>query len=487
MGLNLPALYDIACHFYVSRIPGATIPATRLSNTLDSMYRGRPLTAVSLNYLLQQNLSELHQLATGQITYAAFIAALDPALVTSEQAAKARHQVKEADRLAREAARVHKYQRERAVAEAAPIACEAKWAVQCKLNRDAAEAACKARMNDPDYVAPSPYDIARHYRVDHIPNAVTRPLSNILNALYEGRPLVEAYLEYLKIKRFSLLYELAIGQATYEAYISAVEAAEAARASAETARLEQAEAQRLRREAAEAARIARESDPAYILRKKYGIVAIDQSLLPRLMVILQSIDSGDRLAEDDYDWLDTEAKEHFTEDLRKAYHLREAEFFTTKYRRTKDPWNAVNASSHYRKCDKAEAALELLDSVPTNRVKDPKVESAMYTTRGGVMRDLNRRNEAVECGKKAHELQPKSSHPCTLLGAVHMEMGNFAEGHVWYTKAEQRGACPQSIDSELRSFFLRADKARRETMKALLLAKDPNRYRWVNDKKYLSI
>jgi hypothetical protein len=34
MELNRPTLYDIACHFCVSRISGATIPATRLSNIL---------------------------------------------------------------------------------------------------------------------------------------------------------------------------------------------------------------------------------------------------------------------------------------------------------------------------------------------------------------------------------------------------------------------------------------------------------------------
>jgi hypothetical protein len=56
------------------------------------------------------------------------------------------------------------------------------------------------------------------------------------------------------------------------------------------------------------------------------------------------------------------------------------------------------------------------------------------------------------------------------------------EGHDWYAKAEKRGASKQSIDTERRGIFLRADKARRETMRASLLAKDPNRYRWVNDR-----
>jgi hypothetical protein len=505
MELNRPTLYDIACHFCVSRISGATIPATRLSNILESIFRGQPLTLLSLNYLQQQNLNELYQLATGQITYEVFIAALDPALVAREQAAKVEHQAQKANRLAQErawhiesqheieaakAARIRRAaaqkaqsDHERKAADEARIAYEATWAVQCNLNREAAEAAYKTRMREPDYIAPTPRDIARHFRVDH-PKAVISPFSNILDALYQGRPLAAAYLNYLKVKGFLRLYELAIGQVTYESYISDIDAVEVARAADEAARLEQAEAQSLRHEAAEVARIARENDPAYIMCRKYGIFDIAESLLPRMMDILQNIDSGNRLADDDFVWLNTEVQEHFTQELRKAYHLREAEFCGKEYRHTQDPWNVINASGHYRKCDQPESALELLASVPANRFKNPKIHSAMCTTHGGVMRDLGRRNEALQLGKQGHELQPQNFRPCTLLGAVCMELGNFGEGHDWYAKAEERGASKQSIDTELRGIFLRADKAWRETMRASLLAKDPNRYCWVNDKKY---
>ena len=173
MDLNRPTLYDVACHFCVSHITGATIPATRLSNILESIFRGQPLTSLSLNYLQQQNLNELYQLATGQITYEGFIAALDPALVAREQAAKAEHQAKKADRLAQErawhiegqrkieaekAARIRRAaaqkaqsDHERKAADEARIAYEATWAMQCNLNREAAEAAYKTRMRDPDY------------------------------------------------------------------------------------------------------------------------------------------------------------------------------------------------------------------------------------------------------------------------------------------------------------------------------------------------
>jgi hypothetical protein len=508
MELKRPTLYDIACHFWVSRIPGATIPATRLSNILERMFHKQQLTAMSLNYLKQQNLTDLYQLATGQISYEAFIAVLDEVSVAGEHTAKAEHHGKETQRLAqqhewaverqrkgeaadaariartiREAAHVARYDREREAAEAIRSVREVKWAAQCKHNCETAEVMYEARMSKPDFIAPTPYEIASHYRVNHLPGAVTSPLSNILKALYQGRSLSAAYLNYLKIKGLPRLHDLAIGQVTYNHYISDINAAKAAKIAAESARLEQAQAQRLLSEAIEGARISRESDPAYILRKKYGISDFDQSLLQRMMEILQSIDAGKRLTDVDFVWLNTEAPQFFTAELRKTHHLREAEFYANEYHRTQDAWKAINASGHYRRCNQPESALELLRSVPAIRFKTPKTHSAICTTHGGVLRDLGRRSEALHLGKHGHDLQPQNFRPCTLLGAVYMELGRFGEGHYWYAKAEELGASRQSIDTELRGIFLRMDEAKREIMRESLLAKDPNRYCWVNDKK----
>lgn len=497
MELHRPTHYDIACHFYVSHISGALIPSSRLAKILESMFQGRPLTALSLKYLQELNLSQLHQLAIGQISYEAFIADLDPALVTRERAAKAQHHALEMERLAQEtkwaleaerkgeAAKAAFAAREvvRAAEDAARAAQKAEWAAQSKRNREAAEALNKAGISDPDDVAPTPWDIACHYLVNNRPDAVTSPLSNILNALYEGRALSTAYLDYLKIRGFPQLYDLAVGKTTYESYISAINSAKAARRTS----LEQIEVQRLQREAAEAARIARESDPAYILRKKYGIADnIEQSLLSRLTDILQRIDAGNRIADHDFVWLNAEAKRYFTGKLREAYHLREAEFCANEYIRTQDPWNVINASGHYRKSKQPESALKLLRSVPAKSFKYPKIHSAMLTTHGGVLRDLRQHDEALRLGQKAHELQPQNFRPCTLLGALNIELGNFSEGHDWYTKAEELGASRQSIDTELKGIFRRANKTLREIMRASLFANDPDRYRWVNDKKYRS-
>lgn len=498
----------IACHYCVGDISAATIPASRLSNILGTMHQGLPLTAYSLNYLQQQNLTGLHQLAIGQITYEAYIAALDPAFVASQKIAEAEHKAKEAQRVAREAEYVHRQasraadreaerklrrQRVREASEAVLKAqrvrqaeLAAQWATQRERNREAAAAAYRARTNDPDFIAPTPHDTACYYHVNHIPNVASPPMSDILDALVRGDQLTQGDLNYLKLQAPSALHKLAVGQLTFNSYIGAVETAEAW-ATARIARVEAAKA-------AEAARIARESDPDYIamlqaqaLCKQYGIDLNGRSPPQQLTMILRNMDSGNRLPEVDLAWLKTAGKEYFTEKLQKAYHQKEAEFFASEYRRTQGPRNVVNASSHYRKCDQPENALELLDSLVRSRLKDPKVKSAVCTTHGGVMRDLGRRPEALQLGEQAHEFQPQSFHPCTLLGAVHMESGNLESGREWYAKAAERGASEHSIDTELRSIFERADKARRAAMKAFLLTEDPKRYRWVNDKRYQNI
>ena len=177
------------------------------------------------------------------------------------------------------------------------------------------------------------------------------------------------------------------------------------------------------------------------------------------------------------------ANEHFTDALRDAYHLVEAKFLAGEYRRTQDPWHAVNASGHYRKCSEAAAAIELLDTLPSQQLRDAKIRSAVCTTRGGGMRDLGRLDEALVMGEQGHQPQPRDFRPCTLLGAVHMELGNFGDARDWYAKAEGRGASERSIDSELRGILRRLDKSRREAMRAFLVAENPDRYGWAKSVK----
>ena len=96
------------------------------------------------------------------------------------------------------------------------------------------------------------------------------------------------------------------------------------------------------------------------------------------------------------------------------------------------------------------------------------------------MRDLNGLDEALKLGNQAHADTPKVFRPCTLLGAVHFELGHYETGRDWYAKAIQHGASEHSIDYDLRGIFLRANPVKREEIKAFLLRENPDRYRWVN-------
>ncbi len=105
-----------------------------------------------------------------------------------------------------------------------------------------------------------------------------------------------------------------------------------------------------------------------------------------------------------------------------------------EYKRTGDPWNAVNASSHYRKCEQTAIANELLNSIPAHRVTSKKLKSALASTHGGVIRDLEDFDKALPFGISAHAMTPKDFRPCTLLGAVNFDLGNYAEGKEWFDK-----------------------------------------------------
>jgi tetratricopeptide (TPR) repeat protein len=133
------------------------------------------------------------------------------------------------------------------------------------------------------------------------------------------------------------------------------------------------------------------------------------------MHILKRVDTGQRLETNDIVWLSTVAEEYFTDELRIAHHRLEAAFFASEFLKTHDPWAAINASRHYRKCGCTDDAQALLNLINVEK-QSLKIQAAIYTTYGGVMRDLNKWDEAQHLGERAHTLQPKDYRPCILLG-----------------------------------------------------------------------
>lgn len=344
-------------------------------------------------------------------------------------------------------------------------------------------------------------ETALRYCVDDLPsaNVAGTRLQNILDCIHLGKSLTQLSAKFLQHQGLEALHQHATGALPYARFLelAAVErslrrevavAAKLAREIEDRAHEVAMQARMaLVYEQAEAARLARESDPKHIakvksqqLRSRYGVdIFVEQHCFGRLMNILKSADAGQRLS-DDYVWLSSVGKLYFSDQLRNAYHRLEAAFFVSEFKRTGDPWMAVNASSHFRKCNGASDALALLSGIDTEAQKSRKLKAALCTTHGGVMRDLQRWEEALRLGEKANALKANDYRPCTLLGAIHMETGNYSLGQEWYAKAVERGATVDSVDQDLRNIFHRADQARKAAMREFLLREDAVRYSWVS-------
>lgn len=353
---------------------------------------------------------------------------------------------------------------------------------------------------------PTSIEVARKYRVDDLPGAAIpgSRITNILKQVESGVSLSTYTLEWLRKNNFIALFRFANHEMSMTDFLeiagpeqvkrrTAVEA-KALRGEKEKQRereVAQANAIFLKERAAERQR-AHDKDPRTIiraeqkeLRHKYGIYFyIEKEHFPKLMDVLRRADKGMRLTQDDMLWLTEKDDdfEYFTEELRERYHENEALFYATEFERSKDPWSAVNASSHYRKCDQAPTADTMLKTIVVTKIKNAKLKSAIFTTHGGVKRDMKQFEEALAFGEKAHLLALKDFRPCTLLGAVNMEIGNHSLGESWYQKAIERGASEKSVDDELRSIFMRAESGKKEALRAYLLKKDPFRYQWAKKK-----
>ena len=349
-------------------------------------------------------------------------------------------------------------------------------------------------------------EIARKYFVQDLSGAAIpgSRINNILKQVESGSPLSNFTLQYLQKNGFLALLSYVKNEISFVDFQKAAEPEQAKRQELTKARISWEEAERRKKreallakarqeqERVAARRRAYENDPKTIAKRKQNKLRarydlsfyIEREHFPRLMNILRNVDRGLRLTENDIAWLTTKDYEYgyYTEELRERYHENEAEFYAKEFQKRRDPWLAVNASSHFRKCQRAAEADTMLRTIKTSKINKKKLRSALCTTHGGVKRDLHKYNEAITLGEQAHELTPKDFRPCTLLGAVNMEMGNHSMGEAWYEKAIERGASEKSVDDDLRSIFMRATSAKREELRAYLLKKDPHRYRWAKKK-----
>ncbi len=195
--------------------------------------------------------------------------------------------------------------------------------------------------------------------------------------------------------------------------------------------------------------------------------------------ILQAVAGGQPLREEDLCWLGTYGIEYWTDKLKKSNHENIARKLSGEWKQTGDIWTAINACSNFRKAELSVEGLAIAKEALNQTAKIKKSRSALLTTGGGAHRDLRNFEDTVRFGAEAHALTPEDFRPCTLLGAVHIEMGAYATGAEWYEKAEARGASRNLIDRELQSILNAAAPDERKKIRKTLKAFDASRYNWL--------
>jgi len=329
--------------------------------------------------------------------------------------------------------------------------------------------------------------IAAKYYVEDLQDS-SKPgtsLFNVISRLEQAPDYIpETTKDYLRKSKLSSLLKYTCNQVSYDEF------KRIAKSEQEKRKLE-AEKHR-KKQAKQAAINAERKRKQKIIQKlldKYDLDLFDvkNGDGPRLKDILEKLEHGTRLVPDELAWLMIPRRDlhsgYYTQKLGEKYHRIEAEFYLIEYKKSKNPWDIINSSSHFRKCNCSSKADSELVKIDISEFKSKKTESAFNTTYGGVKRDLGAFNEAITLGTLAHNLTPKDFRPCTLLGAVNIEIGNYAEGQSWYQKAIEQGATEKSVDEELRSIFKRFDKSKCKALAESLLKNEPRRYGWV--KKYL--
>ncbi|WP_244142170.1 tetratricopeptide repeat protein [aff. Roholtiella sp. LEGE 12411] len=237
------------------------------------------------------------------------------------------------------------------------------------------------------------------------------------------------------------------------------------------------------------------------MKLKYDVLGYqDKSHTSLLYTILQKLELKERLEATDVAWLQENKTEVpqaqysyyrwqeepkyqrnklFSGKILIAYHTIEATFYEQEFQRTDNKWNLANASSHWRKADKPEQALQLTNNLEFDQIKENKLKSALLTSRGGAFRDIEKLDKAENCARQAIEYQPKSHHPYTLMGAICFERHQYSDGEYWFQEAIKRGANPRDMDSEIKRVVKNAkgENKRREVIE-YLLKKDSQRYAW---------
>ena len=233
-------------------------------------------------------------------------------------------------------------------------------------------------------------ELAAKYRVEDLAGALIpgSRLSSILKHLEVGeKSISNSAQEFLQSKGLSALLNYAKKEFTFAEFVRTAEKEQCERRFLAQTKAHIAEAEALReqveqklKEEAMQARLRQLQKrkgfktKQFKLREKYDLsFFIEKGDFPKLMNIIRQFDIGSRLSEEEIVWLSTDGNEYFTQKLRERFHKNEAEFHAGEFKKTKDAWSAVNASSHYRKCNESNTADSMLSTIDVSILKDLKL------------------------------------------------------------------------------------------------------------------
>lgn len=333
-------------------------------------------------------------------------------------------------------------------------------------------------------MSPSNTDIAVTFFLDDVAGAriPASRLRGILENVQADRPLTAPQEDFLRQNGYNALAQMTCGALDWAVFVERSAKEQKIRRDAVAAANERDAVERARQAEVtdrKNAILFAEQDRRRKLRElpdRFHLPFVERYNLGRVNHILRFVVAGRPVEKADLVWLASDGADYWTDELRQAHHANMATILTAAWHQTGDLWNAINACGHWRKGGLSQKGLALVETALNRKKANGKTRSALLTTAGGALRDLGRREDAVAFGTEAHALTETDFHPCTLLGAVHIEMGDYGMGVAWYEKAEARGASKKAIDRELQSILQAASPHERNQIRNALKAYNTARY-----------
>lgn len=209
------------------------------------------------------------------------------------------------------------------------------------------------------------------------------------------------------------------------------------------------------------------------LASKYNVPADllwENNKITPLGSILEKLESHEQLDAWELDWLESKKQNRLL-----------ATIYFRGYKHSDDPWLLVKACKFLRKANLPEKVLAITSDASSSRFKSSKVLSALLTTRGGALRDLNDLAAAKKSALDAIRASPESYHPHNLIGAILYEEGSPSEGDEHFSEAIRLGSTPRDQEFEIRRALNRSTAEARDRVIEYLLSKDPEKYSWVRN------